>query len=112
MRIWKSALAVSGIVVLAVVGGVSSAHAFEDSGVQVRGCPGQFGKLSAFQKGSGNSWAPGDWTGGFVNGQWSGTSTTYRWIYDSQNTGTGGGQWRNATNGDYTTLSASCSAFG
>lgn len=37
MRIWKSALAVSGIVVLAVVGGVSSAHAFEDSGVQVRG---------------------------------------------------------------------------
>lgn len=100
---------VAGVIVS--VGGAGVAQAAEDSGVGLKTCSSTYyGKLSAYQQGSGNSWAPGDWTGGYS--QWHSDTSYYRWIYDYQNYGGGGGYWRNATNGDYTSLTPSCSVAG
>lgn len=106
----KSTLAISAVVALGMVlRSAGAASAAQDSGVGSRGCPGNWGKLSVYQKGSGNSFAPGDYS---HSAQWNGVTTYYRWINDFQTSGTGGGYWRNATNGDYTSLSTSCSNFG
>ncbi|MEO5533851.1 MAG: hypothetical protein ABIR17_01810 [Pseudolysinimonas sp.] len=93
----------------AVLGLAGAAQAATDSGVHSYSCGGQFGKLSVYQLGSGNSWAPGDWS---TSPQWNPTSSVYRWIYDTQNAGSGGGNWRNVTNGNYTTASPGCSPGG
>ena len=106
----KSALAVSAVVALGMVlGSAGAASAYEDSGIGNRGCLGTWGKLTVVQKGSGNSFAPGDYSHA---AQWNGDSSVYRTIIDLQSSGTGGGSWRNVTNGDYTSLSTSCSNFG
>lgn len=68
--------------------------------------------LEVYQRGSGNSWAPGDWTASGGSPEWHGDTSYYRWLYDYQNSGYGGGQYRNVTNGDYLTLTPTCSAAG
>lgn len=106
----KSVLCISTVVAPGMVlGSAGAASAYEDSGVGNRGCPGNWGTLSIYQKGSGNSFAPGDYSHA---AQWNGATTYYRWISDYQTSGTGGGYWRNVTNGDYTSLSTGCSNVG
>ncbi|MBC7725811.1 MAG: hypothetical protein H7146_13865 [Burkholderiaceae bacterium] len=112
MRTTFVVIATASLVAASVLGGTAAAHAYTDSGVGSRGCAGQFGQLSVYQQGSGNSWAPGDWTDGWSNSQWNADSSAYRWISDYQYPGTGGGSYRNVTNGDYTTLTAGCSRAG
>lgn len=98
-----SAVAVS-LVLTPGIGG--AAYAYQDSGVHSYGCGSQYGKLSVYQQGSGNSWAPGDWS---AYSQWNGNTTNYRWVYDYENPGSGGGYWRVATNATYPTATPSCS---
>lgn len=86
------------------------AQATKDSGVHSYGCGSNYGKLSIYQRGSGNSWAPGDWGPGYS--QWNGNSSSYRWVYDLQDGGYGGGTWRVAANDTYSTVTPGCSAFG
>lgn len=92
------------------IGGVGEAQAAKDSGVGDRQCPSGFGRLAARQLGSGNSFAPGDYS---HSPQWNPDSSSYRWIYDYQDGFSGGGgRWRIATNGDYLDLSVGCSPHG
>lgn len=108
----KSVQRVGAVAILAMVltfGVVAPASAIRDSGVGVRSCPGQWGSLEVYQRGSGNSWAPGDWS---TSPQWNSHSATYRWIYDHQNAGSGGGQWRVYANDTYGALSTGCRPFG
>ena len=112
----QRARVLSGIAVLvvaSVLGAAGTAFAYQDSGVGSRGCPGKYGLLEVYQEGSGNSWAPGDWnsvTGG--SPQWNGDTNYYRWLYDYQDNGYGGGSYRNVANADYLTLTPTCSAAG
>lgn len=99
----------AGVMLASTVGISSAAYAYKDSSVQMKACGTQFGKLSIYQKGSGNSWAPGDWDNFSM---WHPTSSTYRWVYDYQSSGTGGGGWRNVANDNYTSISAGCSVYG
>lgn len=85
-----------------------AAFAYKDSGVSSHACGSQYGLLKVHQKGSGNSWAPGDWSG---YPEWHGTSSYYRWVNDYQDVGYGGGYWRVATNGNYDSLVSTCSPF-
>ncbi len=97
------------VAVSAVGGAAAAANAATDSGIHSKGCAGQWGKLTVYQEGSGNSFAPGDYSS---SAQWNPDSASYRYIYDLQNNGSGGGSYRNVTNGNYTSLTASCSAAG
>lgn len=105
------ALALSAAIGMTVIGG-SAAYAYRDSGVAVRGCSGQYGVLEARQSGVGNSWAPGDWTGGFINGQHNAHGSTLTWMADYQNYGTGGGSYRIVTDNWYDSLRTRCSNVG
>ena len=105
-------LAIAARTPLLLAGAILPAHAYKDSGVGNRACSG-FGKLTAYQSGSGNSWAPGDWD---THPQWNPPSTAFRTITDYQyvsnaNPG-GGGNWRIVANDTYTNLVAGCSAMG
>lgn len=106
-KIQTAALGVALVAAL-TVGGAGAAFAYSDSGVHSKACP-KWGRLDVYQKGSGNTWAPGDWS---TSPQWNPTSTSYRWITDIQSSGTGGGNWRASTNGDITTATPSCSNVG
>lgn len=106
-RTLTAAAAALGLVLTLGMGG--AAYAYTDSGVGSYGCVGKYGKLTVRQLGSGNSWAPGDWS---AYPQWNGNSAVYRWVYDSQNPGSGGGYWRVATNGDYSSATPSCTTAG
>jgi hypothetical protein len=94
------------------VAGPAAAMAYKDSGVGTRASGSSWGKLQAYQRGSGNSWAPGDWRDGYTYSQWNGESVGYRWIYDSQNAGYGGGSWRVVASDTYSSLSTSCTSVG
>ena len=95
---------------MVVLGSGSVAYAAKDSGVQSHSCSGgYFGKLSVYQRGSGNMFAPGNYD---TAPKWHGSSSTYRWIYDSESTGTGGGSWPVVANDTYTTATPGCSNFG
>lgn len=104
----KSGVA-AAIAALIVLGGATSASAEEVSGIGYKACPGGWGKLTAWQKGSGNSWAPGDYSAYPLR---HGDTSYYRTIVDYQSPGSQGGSWRVATNGDYTTITPSCTNFG
>lgn len=108
---WMSTAAVLAARGLVVAGG-GAAMAYKDSGVGTRGCPGKYGVLQAMQTGTGNSWAPGDWTGGFYNGQHNVRGSTYSLVVDHQNVGNSGGKYRIVTDRDYSSLRVSCSLAG
>ncbi len=96
--------------VLGLVTGVgATAYAFEDSGVHTKSCAsGYWGKLSVYQRGDGVSYGPGDYSSA---PQSNGYTSSYRWVYDN-GTYPGGGQWRVASNLDFTTNTASCVNLG
>jgi len=91
-----------------LVVGASSAIAIRDSGVGNKGCSSsQVGKLTVYMNEDGNTWAPGDWS---PNPQWNAYKSYYRFVYDWQDSGVGGGYYRAYANGNYTSLAASCSS--
>lgn len=95
---------------MVVLGSAGAAHAVKDIGVKSQTCSGgYFGKLSVYQRGSGNMFAPGNDDSA---PKWHSSSSTYRWIYDSESTGTGGGSWRVVANDTYMTSTPGCSNFG
>lgn len=100
-------------VVATLFAGVVPAHAVYDSGVQSRGCSGQYGKLSVrLSPSAANTWAPGDWNnnGGLL--QHHKPATAWRNVVDHQNLGSGGGYWRICTGGSVTQVAPGCSAAG
>lgn len=86
-----------------------SAFAIRDSGVGNRGCPGGFGRLTVTMKGSGNTWAPGDWT---EFPEWQPDVRYFRVVTDIQSGGSGGGNFRVYANDTYKALSTSCTKVG
>lgn len=101
-----SVIVTSAVLVLGFSG---VASAYIDSGVNSHACGSKYGLLTIKQKGSGNSWGPGDWS---AYPQWNGNSTNYRIIHDYQDIGYGGGYWRETTNGDYLYATPSCTSAG
>lgn len=100
--------ATGALVGLMLVSGASNANAIRDSGVGNKGCPAsQVGKLTVYMNEDGNTWAPGDWSS---NSQWNSYKSYYRYVYDWQDSGVGGGYYRAYANGNYTSLTASCSS--
>lgn len=107
-RLRQTIAAGSCALLLTMAVGAAPAAAYRDSGTRNYSCAGTFGQLSFYQLGSGNSFAPGDYS---TYPQWNPESSIYRWLFDSA-VFTGGGQWRLATNGNYTSVTPSCSSAG
>jgi hypothetical protein len=87
----------------------TAAHAVRDSGVQLKGCSGTtFGQVTAYMRGSGNLWAPGDWD---HRPAWRDSGNTFK-NQSSRSTSTGGGYWRVYVNDTYNSVSTGCFAGG
>lgn len=106
MRKAMSAVALAAALTLAVP---TAAYAVRDSGVQSKGCSGTtFGGVSAYMRGSGNLWAPGDWD---HRPAWRDSGSVYR-TQSSRSTSAGGGYWRVYVNDWYSSVSTGCYAGG
>lgn len=106
MRKAPATLVIAAVLALAFP---SAAYAVRDSGVQSRGCSGTtFGGISVYMRGSGNLWAPGDWS---HRPAWRDSGNVYR-TQTSRSTSTGGGYWRAYVNDWYTSVSTGCYAGG
>lgn len=90
--------------------------AAKDSGVKSWGCGNKFGTLSVNLRGSGNSFAPGDWNPNlpdpYHNAKWHSNVRYFRWVSDHQNNFNGGGQWRMVANDTYSSAVPGCSDMG
>ncbi|MBX3104447.1 MAG: hypothetical protein IT191_01195 [Microbacteriaceae bacterium] len=103
-------LAIATLIGVAITLGTGGlAFAYEDSGIGSHACGSQYGLLKVVQQGSGNSWAPGDWSG---SPQWNTYTSYFRTIYDYESSGYGGGYWRLTTNGQYSSITPKCTPNG